>query len=161
MKKVNPIIIQPIGIVKNSIRKPLKNGWENISSRIILDPQYEEGLEGIEAYSHIFILFWIDRLDANMKGIKKVHPKSRKDLPLVGVFATRTQYRPNPIGLTLVQMLGRKKNIIWVKGLDALDGTPIIDLKPISPRTEFPRQTRVPPWYRRLWEKPFDATKQK
>lgn len=161
MNKIYRITIRPIGTVRNSIRKPRRDGWEKISSRIILDPKLQEGLDGIEAYSHIFVLFWIDRLNPSMKGIKKVHPKSRMDLPLVGVFATRTQYRPNPIGLTLVRMLGRKKNVIWVKGLDALDGTPVIDLKPISPRTEFPSRTRVPAWYHRIWESRRDASKEK
>jgi tRNA-Thr(GGU) m(6)t(6)A37 methyltransferase TsaA len=86
--------------------------------------------------------------------VMKVHPKSRLDLPLVGVFSTRTQYRPNPIGLTLVQLLKRRKNTLEVRGLDAINGTPVLDVKPISPRTEFPRRTRVPKWYYRLWVKP-------
>ena len=81
----------------------------------------------------------------------KVHPKSRNDLPRVGVFATRTQYRPNPIGLTLVELLGRRENVLRVRGLDALSGTPVLDLKPISPAKEFPKRTRVPGWYGRLW----------
>jgi tRNA (Thr-GGU) A37 N-methylase len=84
----------------------------------------------------------------------KIHPRSRPDLPLVGFFATRTQYRPNPIGLTLVQLLGRKENILTVKGLDALNGTPVLDIKPISPKTEMPSHFRVPEWYPRLWKKP-------
>ncbi len=151
MKK---IAVRAIGEVKNSIRKLKRDGWERVISRIILDPRYEEGLDGLEDYSHLFVLFWIDRLDRSSRGMTRIHPKSRKDLPLVGIFATRTQYRPNPIGLTLVRMLGRKRNVITVRGLDALNETPVIDLKPISPRFEFPARTRVPKWYPRLWRKP-------
>jgi tRNA (Thr-GGU) A37 N-methylase len=72
----------------------------------------------------------------------------------VGFFATRTQYRPNPIGLTQVQLLGRKGNILTVKGLDALNGTPVLDIKPISPKTEMPTRFQVPDWYPLLWKKP-------
>jgi tRNA (Thr-GGU) A37 N-methylase len=71
----------------------------------------------------------------------------------VGIFGTRTQYRPNPIGLTQVRLLKREKNVLWVKGLDAMTGTPILDIKPISPRKEMPCKTRVPGWYHRLWGK--------
>ncbi len=109
-------------------------------------------MEGVEAYSHVLVLFWITRIPRSRRQMMKVHPKSREDLPVVGVFATRTQYRPNPIGLTLVPLLGREGNVLRVRGLDAIHGTPILDIKPISPVHEFPRKTRVPKWYRRLWD---------
>lgn len=153
------IRLRPIGRVRNPIRVLKREGWEREISEIVVDPKYGEALEGIEDYSHLFILFWITRIPAGRRGMLKVHPKSREDLPFVGVFATRTQYRPNPIGLTLVELLGRKKNILRVRGLDAIRGTPVLDLKPISPAKEFPGKTRVPDWYRRLW--PRRATGEK
>ncbi len=158
MKKIT---LRRIGKVRNPIRRLKRDGWESIVSEIIIESEYEDGLEGIEEYSHLFILFWIDRLGQNLRGVKKIHPKSRKDLPLVGIFATRTQFRPNPIGLTMVKMLGRKKNIIKVKGLDCLNGTPVIDIKPISPRNEFPKKVRVPKWYFKLWKKADGDPKRK
>ena len=145
------ITIKPIGKVKNSVRKIRREGWESVVSEIILEPKYEEALEGVEEYSHLLILFWLSRLRKFERQIKKIHPKSRQDLPLVGIFATRTQYRPNPIGLTQVKLVRRKKNILRVQGLDALDGTSVIDIKPISPRHECPSKVRVPAWYYRLW----------
>ncbi len=148
------IVLRPIGRVKNSIRHFKREGWESVVSEIILDPPYSEALDGIEDYSHILILFWISRIKTRQRKIKKIHPKSRSDLPLVGVFATRTQYRPNPIGLTLVRLISRNKNVLKVKGLDALQGTPIIDIKPISPRHEFLQKYKIPEWYDRLWTKP-------
>jgi tRNA (adenine37-N6)-methyltransferase len=149
------IILKPIGKVRNSVRKKKRDGWESIVSEVVVDPKYEDGLEGIEDYSHLSILFWLSRVSPKVRGRRlKIHPRSRLDLPLVGLFSTRTQYRPNPIGLTLVQLLKRQKNILRVRGLDALDGTPVIDIKPISPRTEFPTRSRVPEWYHRLWKKP-------
>lgn len=148
------ITLKPIGRVRNSIRCFKREGWESVISEIIIDPQYREALEGIEDYSHILVLFWISRLRPAQRKIKKIHPKSRPDLPLVGIFATRTQYRPNPIGLTLVKLISRKENVLKVKGLDALQGTPVIDIKPISPQKEFLRKYRVPNWYDKLWRKP-------
>jgi tRNA-Thr(GGU) m(6)t(6)A37 methyltransferase TsaA len=151
------ITLKAIGKVRNSIHKKNREGWESVISEVIIDPKYEEGLEGIEDYSHLLILFWLSRMSPRDRGrgrVMKVHPKSRLDLPLVGVFSTRTQYRPNPIGLTLVQLVKRRKNTLEVRGLDAINGTPVLDVKPISPRTEFPRRTRVPKWYYRLWVKP-------
>ena len=149
------ITLKPIGKVRNSVRKKRREGWESVTSEVVLDPKYEEALEGIEAYSHLLILFWLSRVPPKVRGgMLRIHPKSRLDLPLVGIFSTRTQYRPNPIGLTLVQLLKRKKNVLKVRGLDALNGTPVVDIKPISPRSEFPPRPRVPEWYHRLWDKP-------
>ena len=148
------IKLEPIGFVHNGIRKKKREGWESVVSEIALSPKYEEGLEGIEEYSHVLVLFWLSRVPSNARGRRlKIHPRSRRDLPRVGIFATRTQYRPNPIGLTQVRLLKRDKNILRVKGLDALNGTPVLDIKPISPRTEIPPKIRVPDWVHRLGDK--------
>ncbi len=130
----------------------MRKGWETVVSKIVLNPASEQALTGIEDYSHLFVLFWLSRVPKAQRGMIKIHPKSRQDLPLVGVFATRTQYRPNPIGLTMVEVIGRKNHVLRVRGLDALNGTPIFDLKPISPHHEFPRHFRVPNWYWQLWK---------
>jgi tRNA-Thr(GGU) m(6)t(6)A37 methyltransferase TsaA len=148
------IRLKVIGRVRNSVREMKREGWESVVSEVVLKPRYEEALEGVEDYSHLLILFWMNRVQKGRRGMKKVHPKSRQDLPLVGIFATRTQYRPNPLGLTLVKLLRRKKNILRVRGLDAVNGTPVIDIKPISPLHEFPRDARVPGWYYQLWKEP-------
>lgn len=149
------ITLKPIGKVRNSICTKKREGWESVVSRIEIAPKYAEALEGIEEYSHLLVLFWLSRIPPGARGKKlKIHPRSRPDLPLVGFFATRTQYRPNPIGLTQVQLLGREGNILIVKGLDALNGTPVLDIKPISPKMEMPARFRVPDWYPRLWKKP-------
>lgn len=146
------IVLKGIGKVRNSVPQMMREGWESVVSEIFVDPKLEEALEGVEDYSHLLILFWLSRVPKGKKEMKKIHPKSRQDLPLVGVFATRTQYRPNPIGLTLVKLVGREKNILRVKGLDAINGTPVIDIKPISPRHEFPKKLKVPKWYGKLWK---------
>ncbi len=145
------IVIRPIGKVRNSVRVLKREGWESVISEIVLEKRFQQALDGVEDYSHLLVLFWLARIPASRRGMMKVHPKSRDDLPLVGVFATRTQYRPNPIGLTLVRLLSREKNTLRVRGLDAINGTPVLDLTPISPVHEFPNRPRVPGWYPQLW----------
>ncbi len=146
------IVIRPIGKVRNSIRVLKRKGWESVVSEIVLEKRLQPALDGVEDYSHLFVLFWLGRIPAGRREMMKVHPKSREDLPLVGVFATRTQYRPNPIGLTLVRLLSKDENILHVQGLDAMNGTSVLDVKPISPAKEFPQETRVPGWYHKLWK---------
>jgi tRNA (adenine37-N6)-methyltransferase len=149
LKRIN---LRIIGKVRNSVREMKREGWESLESDVIVDPRLEEALEGIEDYSHVQVLFWLSRVLKNQRNLKKIHPRSRKDLPLVGIFATRTQYRPNPIGLTVVKLIWRRENILRVRGLDAMNGTPVIDIKPISPRQEFWKGLRVPKWYDQLWK---------
>jgi tRNA-Thr(GGU) m(6)t(6)A37 methyltransferase TsaA len=79
----------------------------------------------------------------------KVHPRGRMDMPLLGIFATRTPYRPNPIGLTLVELLRVEGNVVTVRGLDAFDGTPVLDIKPFD-YWDLVEDARVPEWWMRL-----------
>lgn len=90
-----------------------------------IDPDLEPGLADIEGFSHLFVLWVFDRAD----GVSLVSTPPTDDRPH-GVFATRSPQRPNPIGLTVVRLLGRKGNRLRVRGVDMLDGTPILDLKP-------------------------------
>ena len=132
----------PIGFVKIL---PIGDNGENNNqiSQIIIDEKIVESLEGIDEFSHLFIIYWMHKI--HRKKVRKVHPKGRKDMPLLGVFATRTPCRPNPIGLTLVKLLDRKNNILTVQGLDAYDGTPIIDIKPFY-TGDMAKKLRIPKW---------------
>lgn len=88
-------------------------------------PQFEEGLKDIEGFSHLFVIWVFDRSE----GFHLVSSPPTDARPH-GVFATRSPFRPNPIGLTVVQMLRREGRLLYVKGVDMLDGTPILDIKP-------------------------------
>jgi tRNA-Thr(GGU) m(6)t(6)A37 methyltransferase TsaA len=125
---------KPIGVVKNNIKEPIREGWDAVVSELILDADFEESTEGLEEFSHIIVIFWMHRAPLERDIPAKVHPRGRQDLPLVGLFATRAPYRPNPIGMSIVKLLERQKNVLKVEGLDAIDGTPIIDIKPYLPR---------------------------
>ena len=121
-----------------------------MTSEIELLPEHAERLDGIEDFSHIQVIFYLDRVTRRERQMRKFHPRDRQDMPLVGAFATRSQRRPNPIGLTTVTLLERKGNTLRVKGLDALDGTPVLDIKPYSPRMDSAPGARLPQWVKTL-----------
>ena len=145
------ITIEPIGIVRNGITQRLRRGWEEIISEVIIDERWAEALHGVEEFSHILILFWMHRLTPQQRQVAQTHPECRQDLPLVGVLATRSPARPNPIGLSLVKLLERSGTLLKVKGLDAVDGSPVLDIKPYLPLGDSVAGARVPQWVEKLW----------
>lgn len=136
----------PIGVVKNGIRTPQRRDWKVVASEIIVEEDLREALDNIDEFSHIIVLYWMHRLDSSQRSIKKVHPKGRKDLPLVGVLASRSPARPNPIGVAIVRLLERHDNVLRVIGLDAVDGTPVLDIKPYIPGYDSPTEAKIPNW---------------
>ena len=100
----------------------------DLISRIAINKEYSDGLAGIEEWSHLYVIYWMDRILEEKKTL--LCPGNDPDMPTVGIFATRAPVRPNPLGLTLVELMSRKENVLVVKGLDALDGTPVLDIKP-------------------------------
>lgn len=95
-------------------------------SELVLAPEFVEGLEGLQPGDILMVIYVLDRVTESRL---KVHPRGDHTKPMKGVFATRSQYRPNPIGLTGVRVLAIEGNVVRVQGLDALDGSPILDLK--------------------------------
>jgi tRNA-Thr(GGU) m(6)t(6)A37 methyltransferase TsaA len=136
------VTLTPIGVVKNSIHERPET-WAAVESTIHLEKQYVEALEGLEEFSHIVVVFY---LHLSSSYVLKVHPKGKKELPEVGVFSTRAPVRPNFLGVSVVELVGIDENRIHVKGLDAFDGTPVLDIKPHLPVNP---PTRVPEWVHR------------
>ncbi|MBT4513055.1 MAG: tRNA (N6-threonylcarbamoyladenosine(37)-N6)-methyltransferase TrmO [Chloroflexi bacterium] len=126
------ISFKPIGQVSNSIKEKMRHGWSQVESVLIIDPELTDLMDGLEDFSHIFVLFWMHQ--STGKFPVKVHPQGREDLPLTGLFATRAPHRPNSIGMTVVKLLESKRNQLRVVGLDAIDGTPVLDIKPYLPK---------------------------
>jgi len=144
MSIVEKIELEPIGFVKtNTIRKEVKTR-SNVSE-IILREDLVDTLHGIEDFSHLYVLFWMHEVPKEERKKVKVHPRGRRDLPLLGIFATRTPHRPNPIGLTLVELIKVNDNTLTIRGLDAYDGTPIIDIKPFD-MWDTTEDVKVPKW---------------
>jgi tRNA-Thr(GGU) m(6)t(6)A37 methyltransferase TsaA len=156
--------LKPIGVVGSELKKlsltfqnrdlEFKSGTlveaEESISELILDEDFIEYLDGIEGFSHIMVVYWAHQIPKEGRYHPKVHPGGRKDFPLVGVFATRSPARPNPICVTTVELLERKGNILKVRGLDAVDGSPLVDIKPHIPSYNAPSNVRVPDWVKAL-----------
>ncbi len=140
--------LKAIGFVRNEVKQPPGSGcnWGKVVSDIVIDDSLTEALDGLEEFSHIIVLYWMHRVVATGQLPTKRHPMGRRELPLVGLFATRSPNRPNPIGKTAVRLLERRGNILKVEGLDAVDGTPVVDLKPYLPEGDAPASVRVAPW---------------
>ena len=139
--------VHPIGTVKCAVNEMSQGNWASVESEIRLDPEYAPGLQGLEGFSHVLVIFFLDRAqDFDLKTQLLRRPRGMDDLQAVGVFAQRTKYRPNPIGITAVELLGIDGNVVRVRGLDALDGTPVLDLKPYMPPFDRVDDVTMPPW---------------
>jgi tRNA-Thr(GGU) m(6)t(6)A37 methyltransferase TsaA len=148
MSSQNEIVLKPIGFVKtaaigNEVRDKTR------TSQIVLRKELTTALDGVEGSSHLFVLFWLHKTPSEQRKTLKVHPRGRKDMPLVGVFATRTMLRPNPVGLTLVELVKVEGNILTVRGLDAFNGTPVVDIKPFD-SWDNAENAKVPAWWTKM-----------
>jgi tRNA-Thr(GGU) m(6)t(6)A37 methyltransferase TsaA len=138
------ICAQPVGYVRReSVDEDVKD--KHLISMIVIKNEFEEALDGLEEFSHLLVISWLHKIADTGDWSLKTHPRGRLDLPLTGVFATRSPRRPNPIGLTLVKLVRRERNVLWVEGLDAFHDTPILDIKPFD-RWDTAEDFRVPKW---------------
>jgi tRNA-Thr(GGU) m(6)t(6)A37 methyltransferase TsaA len=144
------IILQPIGYVKTSaVGNDVKD--QKLVSKIELRKDLAEALDGLSEFSHIFVLFYLHQVTDKEHLPLKVHPRGRMDLPLVGIYATRTNLRPNQIGVTVVELLKIEGTTLSVRGLDAFDGTPVLDVKPYD-NWDAKTTIQVPGWRKKLEE---------
>ncbi len=135
------ITLRPIGRVLNAVEKSSeKVDWSQVISVLEVNPELEDGLEGVEEFHRIMVIYWFHLVEETCL---KVHPRGDQSKPLRGVFSTRAPVRPNRIGVTVVELLRREGNRLVVKGLDAYNGTPILDIKPYFPESE---DDERPPW---------------
>ena len=142
------ITFKAIGIVRNEVKHSPGAGysWDKVVSEVEIDSILTEALDGLDEFSHIIVLYWSHQTAARGKPPTKVHPRRNRELPLTGLFATRSPHRPNSIGKATVRLLERQGNILRVKGLDAIDGTPVIDIKPYLPGYDSVPRAKVPKW---------------
>jgi tRNA-Thr(GGU) m(6)t(6)A37 methyltransferase TsaA len=125
---IRKIEMNPVGFVRRV--SPDENERDkSLVSQIVLIEGLALALDGVDEWSHIYVIYWLDQVARAEEPI--VHfPSSKTDSPPLGIFATRAPIHPNPIGLTLVELVKREENVLWVRGLDAYDGTPVLDIKP-------------------------------
>lgn len=124
----------PVGVVCNAMNEMSPGNWNEVESRIEINADLAPGLQGLADFSHVVVIFALDRIPPFDKKKQLLRqPRGMEHLPPVGVFAQRTKFRPNPIGVTPAQLVSINGNVLTVRGLDALDGTPVLDVKPYIP----------------------------
>ncbi len=144
-------VVRPIGFVRSAVKSledaPRQGAPAGTEAEIVVDPAFTEALTGLSVRvgpaegppgagrelhrsGKIIVLCWMDRAD---RGRLTVHPRGQEDKPARGVFSTRSPHRPNPVSLHTVELLEIRGNVLRVRGMDAVDGTPVIDIKPHSP----------------------------
>jgi len=116
-------------------------------SKLTIFPEYCEALEGLESFSHIIVLYWLHKRDTpEDRKVLKVTPKRHPGAPQVGVFASRSPTRPNPIAYEVCRIISIEGCTLTVEGSDAIEGTPVLDLKPYLPRADSVPDARTPEW---------------
>lgn len=146
------ILLTPIGIVRSAVGDPADDIWGGVTATIELDRHRftPESLAGLDEFSHVEVIFVLDRIPDDTIEFGARHPRNRPDWPKVGIFAQRSKNRPNRIAVTVCRLVAVDGLSIKVEGLDAIDRTPVIDIKPyireIGPRGP----VRQPAWTTRL-----------
>lgn len=164
------ITLRPVGIVRSEIKAPMIKAGEDgltrelreqqekeyrkklktLVSEVIINQELSEILDGIEGFSHILVLYWPHLVATNRRNLLKVHPMGRKDIPRQGIFATCSPARPNPVLMTAVRLLERRGHVLRVQGLEAVDGSPVVDIKPYNPRYYRAESPVVPEWMAKI-----------
>jgi tRNA-Thr(GGU) m(6)t(6)A37 methyltransferase TsaA len=137
----------PIGVVHNDVDRMSVGNYAQAESRIELNADLVPGLQGLADFSHVVVVFHLDRIPPFDKDKQLLRqPRGMEHLPPVGVFAQRTKFRPNPIGVTPVELVAIKGNVLTVRGLDAMDGTPVLDVKPYIPQFDGVENSKGAAW---------------
>lgn len=144
------ITLQAIATVSNKRTAATDDFWGDVISGISLLPHMPaEAFDNIEDFSHLEIIYYFDKAEDN-KIVYSGHPRGNPAWPKVGILAQRKKDRPNHIGLCTVELVARNGNSISVKYLDAIDGTPILDIKPVFREFASKKETRQPGWVAEL-----------
>jgi tRNA (Thr-GGU) A37 N-methylase len=144
----DPFLIKPIGTVRCARSDAIDDDWDAVPARIELDTTVfnDEALMGLDSFSHAEVIFLFDRVpDAKIvTGARR--PRGQPDWPRIGIFAQRGKNRPNRLGATICEILSVDGTIVHLKGLDAIDGTPVLDIKPVMSGFQPRGAVREPDW---------------
>lgn len=140
------IVLKPVAMVKNARTAPIDDNWETIIADIELVASLPtEAFDGIADFSHLEIIYYFDQVK-NEDIVFSGRPRGNPHYPLVGIFGQRKKDRPNKIGLATVELLERKGRTLTVKFLDAINGTPVLDIKPVFKEFEPKKEIKQPLW---------------
>ena len=146
--------IEPIGFVRSPVAQGVDERWGDVIADIELRPELAPGLHGLNQFSHVVVVFYMHQASFDAADLQR-RPQGRADMPLLGIFAQRAKHRPNPLGITTVQLVQVAGHVLQVKGLDAIDGTPVLDIKPYFPAFDRVADAAVPPWVPLLMQNYF------
>ncbi|MBU8543307.1 MULTISPECIES: TrmO family methyltransferase domain-containing protein [Roseomonadaceae] len=144
--------ITPIGTVQGGRAEPLDDGWDAVEAEIALDPAVlgPDAARGLDAFSHVVVVFGFHRLDPEAVERNARHPRGRQDWPRVGILAQRGAPRPNRLGVTTCALLGVDGLVLRLRGLDAVAGSPVFDVKPHMTGFDPRGAVREPDWAREI-----------
>lgn len=134
-----------IGTVRSPVREGVDAEWGAVEATVELTADLADALHGLTDFSHALIVFYMHQSTFAREDLVR-RPQGRADLPKVGIFAQRAKHRPNAIGVTAVEIVGVDGRFLRVRGLDAIDGTPVLDVKPYFPWFDRRDDVRTPDW---------------
>lgn len=143
-----------IGKVHNSVNEQTDTDWGKVISEVVLEESLRPGLKGLEDFSHVLILTYLDQASFQREKHLFRRPQGREDMPIVGIFSQRAKDRPNPIGVTACEIIKIERDVLFVRGLDAINGTPVLDIKPYYPIYD-QKNAEVPTWVDILMQEYF------
>jgi tRNA-Thr(GGU) m(6)t(6)A37 methyltransferase TsaA len=145
------IELEPVAVVEGGRDKPIDDRWATVEAAIVLDDRFPaDALAGLGEFSHLDVVFVFHLVADDDVTVGARHPRGRTDWPEVGIFAQRGKARPNRIGVTTCELVGVDGRRVLVRGLDAIDGTPVLDLKPYMAEFAPRRAVREPAWAHEL-----------
>ena len=145
------ISIEPVGVIHSERKDPIDDNWDAVRSWIELNDDIpEESIAGLESFSHIEVLYYFHKVDQTKIVVGSEHPRENPDWPRVGIFAQRKKSRPNLLGATIAKIVKIEGRKIYVKCMDAIDGTPVIDIKPVFSQYLPNEEIRQPEWVNEL-----------
>ena len=148
----NDIRLQPIGFVSSPVTERTDENWGEIRSTVVLNPEFAGALLGLEDFSHAIVVTYLHQARFEKGKHLQRRPRNLETMPKVGILSQRAKNRPNPIGVTAVEIVTAGHDYLEVEGLDAIDGTPVLDVKPYYPHYDRIDTPKVPEWVDRLME---------
>lgn len=149
---MQPVTLNPIGIVHNDVTDPIDENWSKVISDIQVRPELADGLKGLDTWSHIIIIYVLHQAQFNPTTHLVRRPRDLDEMPELGIFAQRARHRPNLIGISAVKLLDVHDLGVRVRGLDAINGTPVLDIKPYAPIYDGVLNPLVPAWFVQLMQ---------
>ena len=141
----DPLEITPIGVVRNGERDVRRQDWSRVRSEVELRPELADALDGLDGFSHVIVVGWLDQIPGELRERRRAYPGGDERLPLLGSFALRGA-RPNPVAVTVCRLRGVEGSTIRVEGLDLVDGTPVLDVKPYIAVYDAVPDAKLPRW---------------